>query len=244
MKHPSDDNLILFFYGEAGDAEAIRRQLAADPELRTRYEGLRRVLEAMDDALPVPERGESYGTEVWTRLQPRLPEPRKPAAGWLPRSLDLRWAFAGMAAALLLVVGFVAGRLWPRPEAQVVTVETDGRERILLAAVADHLERSERLLAEVESSAAADPAGLAAERAWAQDLLDANRLYRQSTRQGGRPRLAALLDELEPFLLELANAPDEPTGEELEDLRQRVREQALLFKVRVVGERLDRQQTL
>ncbi|MFP5286984.1 MAG: hypothetical protein ACLGI9_14680, partial [Thermoanaerobaculia bacterium] len=65
-----------------------------------------------------------------------------------------------------------------------------------------------------------------------------------STRQGGRPRLAALLDELEPFLLELANAPAEPRGEELQDLRRRVRERALLFKVRVVGERLDRQQTL
>lgn len=243
MKPPTDDDLTLFFYGEAGDAEAIRRQLAASPELRARYESLRRVLDAMDDALPVPERGESYGAEVWARLQPRLAERRKPAAGWLPRSFDLRWAFAGMAAALLLVVGFVAGRLWPRPEA-AVAVGTDGRERILLAAVADHLERSERLLAEVANSATADPAGLAAERAWAQDLLDANRLYRQSTRQGGRPRLAALLDELEPFLLELANAPAEPTGEELQDLQRRVRERALLFKVRVVGERLDRQQTL
>ncbi|HYO15973.1 MAG TPA: hypothetical protein VE685_22460 [Thermoanaerobaculia bacterium] len=241
MKHPSDDDLILFFYGEAEDAEAIRRQLEASPELRARYETLREVLEAVDDG-PVPERGESYGAAIWARLQPRLPERRKPA-GWGSFSLDLRWAFAGLAAALLLVAGFVAGRLWPRPEARVAE-GTDGRERILLAAVADHLQRSERLLAEVANAGTADTAVLDAERAWAQDLLAANRLYRQSTRQGGRPRLAALLDELEPFLLELANSPLEPTGGELEDLRRRVEEQALLFKVRVVGERLDQQQTL
>jgi len=106
--------------------------------------------------------------------------------------------------------------------------------------VAEHLERSERLLVEVSNDEAGELVPeRAAERAWARDLLAANRLYRQSTEEGGRPRLAALLDELEPFLLELAHAPEEAPAGEMDDLRQRIEDRALLFKVRVVSRRLE-----
>lgn len=235
MKHPDDDDLILYFYGEAENPEEIERSLGSSPELRSRYETLERVLAAVD-ALPLPERPESYGARVWARLCPQLEAPaRRPWWPWWKTGFDLRWALTGLTAALLLAVGFLAGRLWPGPEAQMAE-GADGRERILLAAVAEHLERSERLLVEVSNS---DAAGLAAERVWARDLLAANRLYRQSTGQGGRPRLAALLDELEPFLLELAHAPDATPAEELQDLRRRIDGRDLLFKVRVVSHRLE-----
>lgn len=232
MKHPDDDDLVLYFYGEAEDPEEIGQLLASSPELKARYETLTRVLAAVD-ALPVPERPEAYGARVWARLRPRLEAPARRA--WWPVRLDLRWALTGAAAALLLAVGFFAGRLWPVPEAKTAEAP-DGRERILLAAVAEHLERSERLLVEVSNAGAGE---LEAERAWARDLLAANRLYRQSTGQRGRPRLAALLDELEPFLLELAHAPEEAPAEEMDDLRRRIEERALLFKVRVVSHRLE-----
>lgn len=227
MKLPDDDDLILYFYGEGEDPEEIGRLLASSPELKARYETLERVLAAVD-ALPVPERPEFYGARVWARLRPQLEAPARRT--WWPVRLDLRWALTGVAAVLLLAVGFFAGRLSPRSTAP------DGRERIRLAAVAQHLERSERLLVEVANG---DASGLEAERAWARDLLAANRLYRQSTEQGGNPRLAALLDELEPFLLELAHAPGETPAEELHDLRQRIDDRALLFKVRVVSHRLE-----
>lgn len=230
MKHPDDDELVLYFYGEAEKPEEIERSLASSPELRSRYETLQRVLAAVD-ALPVPERPESYGARVWARLRPRLEAPaRRPWWPWWTPGFDLRWALTGLTAILLLAVGFLAGRLSPRPEAP------DGRERILLAALAEHLERSERLLVEVSNAGAGE---LEAERAWARDLLAANRLYRQSTEQGGRPRLASLLDELEPFLLELAHTPEETPDEELDDLRRRIEDRALLFKVRVVSHRLE-----
>lgn len=227
MTHPDDDDLVLYFYGEAEDPEEIGRLLASSPELAARYETLTRVLAAVD-ALPVPERPESYGARVWARLRPQLEAPARRT--WWPVRLDLRWALTGAAAALLLAVGFYAGRLSPRPEAP------DGRERILLAAVAEHLERSERLLVEVSNTGAGE---LEAERAWARDLLAANRLYRQSTGQGKNPRLAALLGELEPFLLELAHAPEETPAGEMDDLRRRIEDRALLFKVRVVSHRLE-----
>ena len=47
------------------------------------------------------------------------------------------------------------------------------------------------------------------------------------------------IDELEPFLLELAHAPEETPGDELRDLRRRIDDRDLLFKVRVVSHRLE-----
>jgi hypothetical protein len=240
MKPLEDDDLILYLYGESADPEAVRREIESSAELRARCESLRRVLAAVDGAVPVPERGESYGAEVWARLAPRLARegrrlsfpvrPRRQAPGWV------RWAAAAL---VLLALGFSLGRLGSRPAA----LPPQARDRILLATVASHLERSERLLTEVAN--APDAADLAAERAWARDLLAANRLYRQSTRQAGRQRLAGVLDELEPFLLDLAHAPDKPPAEELAALRERIASQALLFKVRVASDRLEtRKQTL
>lgn len=235
MRPFDDDDLVLYFYGEAEDPEAVRAALDASPELRSRYETLQRVLAAVD-SLPVPERHPAYGAAVWARLQPRLHRRRWWSAG-------PRLALAGMAiAALLLVtVGFLAGRLWPRGEAELALTPA-ARERILAGTVAAHLERSERLLVEVANADPTPdlPVDLAAESAWARDLLLANRLYRQSARHTGRPRLAAFLDELEPFLLELAHTPAEPSPAELADLRRRIEDQALLFRMRVVVDRLER----
>ncbi|HET9229216.1 MAG TPA: hypothetical protein VFR31_21230 [Thermoanaerobaculia bacterium] len=225
MKSYSDDDLVLLFYGEHDDSVALREAIEADPELRARYESLERVLSAVD--LPVPERPAGYGARVWNRLLPRLE--RRPF--W--RIPQFAWATA----ALLLVIGFVAGRYLPQaPQA----IPESARDRILAGAVADHLESSERLLVEVANAGPGEPMDLSAERAWAQDLLEANRLYRQTAQNGGRKRLATLLDELEPFLLELAHAPDDTTPEEMQALRDRIEEQALLFKVRILGERLER----
>jgi hypothetical protein len=233
MKTYTDDDLVLLFYGEAEDPVAIREALAADPELRARYEALESVLSAVD--LPVPERPEGYGARVWNRLRPKLE--RKSFWSFLSTFL-LKPRLAWAAALLLVVVGFVAGRFWPQ-EQVAQTLPEPARDRILAGEVAGHLESSERLLIEVANAAPSEDLDLSAERAWAQDLLEANRLYRQSARHGGRKRLATLLDELEPFLLELAHATDESSPEEMQALRDRIEEQALLFKVRILGERLE-----
>ena len=243
-KH-TDDDLILFFYGEAPDPVGMRQALAEDAELRSRFEALEQVLTSVE--LPVPERPESYGAQVWARLRPELERPvRRSLRNYLgglsgPWVLSPGWASAGAAAVLLLMIGFLAGRFWPAPESTVARGLSDPvRDRILAGEVAGHLESSERLLVEVSNADPEDPSELSAERVWAQELLEANRLYRQSARHGGRQRLASLLDELEPFLLELAHASDETSPEEMAELRGRIEEQALLFKVRILGERLER----
>jgi hypothetical protein len=237
MKEIHDDDLILYWYGEAEDPGEIRAHLDASPELRARYDELRRALEAAGEALPVPARPESYGAEVWARIQPRLDGKVLP---FRPRRDVLAWV-AAAAAVLLLAVGFLAGRYWPQPgEPQVAALPAAARERILVRTVAVHLESSERLLTELANSEADGAVDLSAERRWAQDLLAANRLYRQSARNGGRPRIASLLDELEPLLLEIAHGPSEVPAEEIEDLRARIEDQFILFKMRVASQRLER----
>lgn len=267
MKEPSDEDLILHYYGEKGEKDEARepdeidRRLADSPELRARYEALRRTLEAAGTALPVPERPASYGAEVWARLAPRLaeasaanPEPGEGRVlGWPsthPPSRTRRLGWLAAAALLLLSVGFLAGRFWSRPggrpgtESAATSLPAAARERILARTVAAHLERSERLFTELANAPTDGPVDVAAERRWASDLLGANRLYRQSTRQGGRPRLTSLLDELEPFLIELSHGPDEIPAEDFTEFQQRFESRALLFKMRVVSARLAGPQAL
>lgn len=263
MRQLQDEDLILYYYGEAENPEEVREALASSPELAGRFESLLQTLDTATEALPVPARPDSYGAEVWARLQARLddnglrgfPPPGTPHP-WplsLPSTRPARErgtrrpgiVRALIAAVLLLAVGFLAGRFWPRPGqgpqiAKDIPLSPAARERILVRTVANHLERSERLLTELANTETAGSVDVSAERQWAQDLLAANRLYRQSARQGGRPQLAFLLDELEPFLLELAHGPSEIPADELEDLRARVEDQALLFKMRVVSQRLER----
>ncbi|HYN21980.1 MAG TPA: hypothetical protein VE078_13555 [Thermoanaerobaculia bacterium] len=240
--HYTEDDLILFFYGEAPDPVGIRQALAADPELRSRFDDLERVLTSVE--LPAPERPESYGAQVWARLRPELERPVRRSLFSLlggPWVVSPAWASAGAAAVLFLLVGFFAGRFWPSPESTVARgLSEPVRDRILSGEVAGHLESSERLLVEVANGDPEGDSDLSSERAWARELLESNRLYRQSARHGGRQRLASLLDELEPFLLELAHASDEMSPEEMAELRDRIEEQALLFKVRILGERLER----
>jgi hypothetical protein len=251
MRELHDEDMILHYYGESEDPEEIRELLASSPELSARYESLCRTLDTVAEAAGVPERPESYGAEVWEKLQPRLqsrllqpPPPSRllPFRGVGERRAPAGWLGWLSAAVLLLAVGFLAGRLWPRPEPAALSAEA--RERILTRTMATHLERSERLLAEVANAETDGSVDLSAERQWAQDLLAANRLYRQITQRGGRPMLSSLLDDLEPFLLELAHSPSEMPAEDLADLRARIEEQALLFKMRIVSQRLERKPSL
>lgn len=243
MRELHDDDLILHYYGESEDPEEIQEMLARSPELSARYEELCRTLDAVVEADDVPERPATYGAEVWAKLQPRLQAP-PPRLLFFPSGDKDRRALAGWlaAAVLLLAVGFLAGRFWQRPEETALSAEA--RERILVRTMATHLERSERLLTEVANAESDGSVDLSAERRWARDLLAANRLYRQITRRGGRPMLSSLLDDLEPFLLELAHSPSEIPPEDLADLRARIEEQALLFKMRVVSQRLERKPRL
>ncbi len=74
-QHLSEEELILYYYGEDVQATGLPH-LEECPECRALYGSIQRALN-LADSLPVPERGEDYGSEVWRRLENRLPARRR-----------------------------------------------------------------------------------------------------------------------------------------------------------------------
>ncbi len=245
MPELRDQDLILYYYGEARDAEAIRRRLEASAADRKKYDALCRMLELVASQ-PVPEPWDDYDARVWRRLQPRLAKRRdRRAGGWLGAWLAPRRLASAAAVAVLVALAFLAGRFWPAarvgPDQPQVAghLTAEGRERILLVSVGEHLERSEMLLVELVNAPPDGAADLSGELRRAEELLPFNRLYRQAARRSGQAQVAELLDELERLLLDVAHSGD-LTAASLGDLRQRI-EDGILFRVRVVGSRVESQ---
>jgi hypothetical protein len=110
------------------------------------------------------------------------------------------------------------------------------RQRILLTSVADHLDRSERVLTEIMNTAAGGD--ISAEQGWAEDLVNTSRLYRQDAADAGEQSVALVLEELERSLLEIVHTPSRSTAAHLDELRRRIDAASLIFKVRVLGNEL------
>jgi DNA-directed RNA polymerase specialized sigma24 family protein len=146
-----------------------------------------------------------------------------------------RWAISA-AAILLLTVGFLAGRRWqPIGRSPVPSLAADEGDRILLAAVAEHLQRSEMLILEyVHSHRGPDSARRA--QVWAEALVAANRLYRQVALAHREQAMTSMLDELEPVLVEIEHSSDDQPGE---SLAQRIQSKDVLFKIRVVESQIE-----
>ena len=246
--HYTEEDLILHYYGERrGGGREVERHLESCGPCRTAYQALAGTLALVTPAEP-PERGEQYGLEVWQRVRHQLPERQSVwwmAAGWFGRDY-----LATAAAALVLAAGaFVAGRVWPRqptlapasanlenpanPE-NLENLENPGK-RLLLSAVADHLDRSERMLTDIMNATSRD---ISTEQAWADDLLATSRLYRQDAEDVGEPLLANVLDDIERCLIEIIHSPSHISAAALDQLRRRIDAATLLFKVRVLSDEL------
>src|SRR5262245_20638141 len=184
--HPSEEDLILHFYGESSQpTAAIDAHLALCRACAADYEAIARTLTMVATPAP-PERGDLYGLEIWQKIRPLLPAPDP----W-SRFLRFRWSTVTMAAAIVVfaIAAFIAGRYWPSNDqpastrTQAVNPEP-GDERARTVAIIDHLERSERVLLDLAN---ADGFGVDVrdEQTWAADLVDANRLYREAAAQAG-----------------------------------------------------------
>ena len=201
---------------------------------------LQRVLAVVDErALVGPELPEHFERTVWARLEPDLARARGGWASWLAFSPGrLVWV-----ATVVLLVGaaFMAGRLLPRPEngaaATTATTATGNqlRERILLVDLGEHLDQSQMMLVELVSAGDENPVDISDERARAEQLVAANRLYRQTAVATGDAGIADLLDELERVLVDLAASPEQVSSDALNEVRQRIESRSLLFKVRVLS---------
>jgi hypothetical protein len=167
-----------------------------------------------------------------------------------------------VAAAVLMIAAFLGGRAWQRSATPVLTTATNTvnparaenlenransanpsnrtnpenrTNLILLASVADHLDRSERVLSDIMNAPRGD---ISAEQRWANDLIDASRLYRQDAVDAGEDSVASVLDELERNLIEVVHSPSRISAADLDQIRRRIDAASLLFKVRVMSDEL------
>jgi hypothetical protein len=151
-----------------------------------------------------------------------------------------------------VVLAFLTGRFVNQGHQQIasqqqteradhVNADQAVRERVLLIAVGDHLERSQMVLVELAHAESRGPLDISAERQLADDLVASNRLYRQTAQQMGQENVAGLLDELERVLVEVARGPSTVSMQQLADIQQRIESQGILFKVKVIGSEIRQQ---
>jgi hypothetical protein len=237
MRHLTDEELLLDFYGEGSDADRARTRthLEKCEECRALDRELRAVLIAVDTA-PIAEPPSGFEREMWARIEPLLPVRHT----WRTRLSGMMMPRLAIAAgvAVLVVAAFAAGRIWDRPSREPSTVANGDSmvtERLLRAEVEDHLERSQRMLVELVNADYDVGSPIAGDQARAADLVAAGRLYRRSAAQVGDAEIGMLLEDLERVLVEVANGPADLTPKELARLRKRIDDQDLMFRVRVVA---------
>ena len=105
MNHLTEEQFVMYYYGEGDGAAEVRRHLDACEACRGQYANLQRVLNIVDSA-PVPERAANYGAQVWRKLEPKLDGGRGLRARWLA---PVRWPVRHWAA-----VAAMAALVWLR----------------------------------------------------------------------------------------------------------------------------------
>jgi hypothetical protein len=263
--HPTEEELILHFYGERRSEEAtVDAHLATCAECQSAWSALREMLQMVDDAA-VPEPGPGFERTMWARVRQALPAQDElsvaRSSGRRRGAVSRLVSFPSLAAAAAVVVAVSLAGYFARTismpattnqaptTAGVTPAQTTGdaaigRERVLLTALNDHFQQSELLLVELMN--APDSGGdRDFERQTAGDLLDSSRLYRVSAQQNGKTHLAAMLQDLESVLVEIARSPDQINRKDFNSLRARIDGDNLLFKVRAVSRQIqDRQRVL
>jgi hypothetical protein len=223
MSHPTQEQMVDHYYSETAECAA---HLVECAECRAAFGSLKKALDAVDLG-PIPEPAPDFEARVWNRLRPSLY--RRRTDQW-PKTLVLMGAIAAM-----LVIAFLAGRA-SKP---AKTIE-QARVPVLVVAVGDHLERLEAVLQELENSSASQTgqADISFEQSSAEELLEFNRLYRQTASASGDLATASVLEDVELALLDIAHQPGTVSAAQLEDLRRGLAEREILFKLRVLGDRL------
>jgi len=255
LDHVAEEDFVLDYYGEldASDRERVRGHLAWCGSCQLADQDLRATLRLVDVA-PAPEPPPSFERELWARIEPHVAA-GTPRASWSERLIGLlrvdgrhrirvAWA-TGMAAAL--VAAFFVGRAGRTDGPGAVqtgagALATAARERVLDAEVEQHFERSQRVLSDLVNTEGPGTVMLASDRARAADLVAAGRVYRRSADALGEAATSELLEDLERVLLDVANSTPDSASDDLRDVRARIDEQDLVFRLRVVGAELQRRQ--
>ena len=257
MTHPSEETLNDYVERDLSPADHVRiaTHLEACADCSLFVSDIQHILRDASSLGPLDP-----PPHVWTQLQSKLESPAPKAHSPQPKAQSrqpkVQWTrfMWPLATAALVILAFLTGRLVNQREQQQQTavqnvataarVNADAsavRERVLLIAVGDHLERSQMVLVELAHAETSDELDISAERQLADDLVASNRLYRQTAQRMGQANVAGVLDELERVLVEVARGPSTVSMEELADIQQRIEAQGILFKVKVIGSEIRQQ---
>jgi hypothetical protein len=241
MKHLTQEQIVLHFYGDADDNAQVLEHLNACRECREEFERVSSLLGQIEP-IEVPEPAAGFEQKTWLNLRDRLPE--SPGSALRRFLSPPKWALAGVMA-MIVIVAFLAGRyLRPCPPT-IISQPPDTQanvQRGMLMAVGNHLERSQILLVEIMHTEPGDH-DISREQAQARDLLDSNRLYRAGAQKTGDPSVGRTLDELERVLAEIANGPTETSAADLQRLQHQIESQGLLLKMRVIGSKVQHEES-
>jgi len=195
--HLTEDELVLHYYGELTGTDESRTvaHLSACSACHESFRHLQRVLAVVDEsALAGPELPVNFERTVWAKLEPNLHDERRGWWSWFVVSPS-RLAWAAMVV-ILVAAAFAVGRVIPRQPTpgELAASAKQIREGILLIDIGDHLDRSQMVLVELASADDQGPVDVSEERTLAEQLLSANRMYRQTAMSTGDTGIANLLD--------------------------------------------------
>lgn len=231
MKHLGEDEFIDLYYGEA--ATAANTHLRACRDCSAKYAEFKQSMDSIQ--VPVaPKQDADYGERVWETLRPQLIPYEKKAAHWHGWT-QWRVAALTLSFAVLLTAAFLGGRYWERTSAKHPNIAANppAARRVVLVVLTDHLDRTERLLVELNHADLPNRTEDAQLQSEARELLASNRLYRTSASNAGDVALAGALDRLEGVLAEIANNPY-LTEADLDRLRKNMNTEGILFEIRVL----------
>ncbi len=213
MSHLTEEQLVDLYYDRPA---APHPHLAECRQCREAFSDFEQTLNAFTD-LPVPE------PPPFTWREP------------LTARLAARWRMFALVPALAaaLFAAFYLGRSTtpPAPKLAATPLAESGRERILVVALGNHLQRSEMVLLEVANG---DHATSSAVQERARNLIGETRLYRQTAVYRGDRNYSELLEELDRLLTAIANGQSQSSKPGTEQLEQ------LLFKIRVTGSNIEK----
>jgi hypothetical protein len=239
MSHLTDEQLIEHYFAEGANRIVTETHLRVCSRCEQVYEEISSALAVR--APEPPSREPGYGKRVWQSIEaPLRPYPERSERSYFawPRLVLAGACLLGIAAA------FLGGALWHRssPHPPEATSSSQTKERVVLFILDDHLDRSERLLVELNHAGGVRGAPDYSLRTEARQLLPDNRLYRQAISGRSDPMMAAALDHLERVLLEMANSPDKLNSADIARIEQEMNTDSLLFQIRVLRARTSRQE--
>lgn len=238
MKHLTDEQLVAHYFAEDANRIVTETHLRICSRCEQVYEEISNALAVRPPEPPALESG--YGKQLWRSIQGPLrpyPASRRSFFSW-PRLVLAGACLLGLAAA------FLGGSFWQksRTHSTQATNLPQAKERVVLLILNDHLDRSERLLVELNHAGTEPSDADGSLQAEARQLLPDNRLYRQAVSANGDPIMSAALDHLERVLLEVANSPGKLSDADLARIEHEMNTDSLLFQIRVLRARTSRPQ--